>query len=68
MTMTRRARDQLVRAWDLLAWVGGEVFTFRGGFAVSLHDCYSLPAKLDTVFTRPTLCYADFYAPDATIS
>ena len=33
--------------------------------AVSLHDCYSLPAKLDTVFTRPALVYGYFYAPDA---
>jgi hypothetical protein len=36
-----------------------EKLTFRGAAAASLHDCYSPPAKLHTVFTPPTTCYSN---------
>jgi hypothetical protein len=40
--------------------------SWRGpGAAASLHDCYSLPAKLHTVFTPPTISYSNFYASGA---
>jgi hypothetical protein len=38
------------------------------GAAASLHDCYSLSAKLHTVFTPPTISYSNFYASGAKVS
>src|ERR1700676_4741187 len=38
-----------------------EKFTSRRA-AASLHDCYSPPAKLHTVFTSPTIGYSNLHS------